>query len=541
TQNLDFYTVKNINTDPFIIVSIDPEQGTVGDLITINGLGFGTNPGALNLYVANDDDTATPLEIINVTDNQIQVKLPPAILSSSGYVTLEKGTSSQTTPLIAGIDFLSPIEIFSAKLPLSSAQGSYFTTTDQQPPPGASYHFSESLWGSEFVTFRLNSTLPLNATYSLSMSARDKSTGIGFELKIDQFRFTDGLSTPLERLQLLCQFIEDTVQLETGIDVDCTVTSPGFPDYITMTFPGGTLNRGHMALTELIDPIIAFGNEHQPIKTSGLTLLSDPERVQVNINGYLDGVSVTIPNSQTTRSFLAEFNPYVALDTYGASRIDILAHGTVDGAPDQLFGHAYLRNVLHPVKVFGSFTDLGADRVRVQVLNNGTPTGEFTTNPMLIGNGGLAVFQQATLNDRPDLVNTSVNLTGGNYYISFKMDRVTDIDIVNDSTYSGDEVRLYPADSTGNPDNYGKIDNISRIDLLGVSLNFTISNETVEKFSCGDIDHPYPPGDLDQNCRVDFFDYIILANDWPNIYNMVDLWDMSNYWLFCNNPDGCFN
>ena len=31
---------------------------------------------------------------------------------------------------------------------------------------------------------------------------------------------------------------------------------------------------------------------------------------------------------------------------------------------------------------------------------------------------------------------------------------------------------------------------------------------------CGDADHPYPVGDLNHDCRVDFLDLAILAEHW---------------------------
>ena len=31
---------------------------------------------------------------------------------------------------------------------------------------------------------------------------------------------------------------------------------------------------------------------------------------------------------------------------------------------------------------------------------------------------------------------------------------------------------------------------------------------------CGDLDHPYPPGDVNEDCKVDFVDLTIMANQW---------------------------
>ena len=42
-----------------------------------------------------------------------------------------------------------------------------------------------------------------------------------------------------------------------------------------------------------------------------------------------------------------------------------------------------------------------------------------------------------------------------------------------------------------------------------------------ERGVCGNVDHPYPPGDLNEDCAVDFHDIAVIGN----------------YWLVCNKPD----
>ena len=47
---------------------------------------------------------------------------------------------------------------------------------------------------------------------------------------------------------------------------------------------------------------------------------------------------------------------------------------------------------------------------------------------------------------------------------------------------------------------------------------------------CGDYKHPFPAGDFNGNCRVDFFDFAILAqnwvssDDWDGLTNLADSW-----------------
>jgi hypothetical protein len=50
---------------------------------------------------------------------------------------------------------------------------------------------------------------------------------------------------------------------------------------------------------------------------------------------------------------------------------------------------------------------------------------------------------------------------------------------------------------------------------------------------CGDYKHPYPMGDLNKDCRVDFVDFTILAQDWLAGSNWDDLVNLANSWLEC--------
>jgi hypothetical protein len=51
---------------------------------------------------------------------------------------------------------------------------------------------------------------------------------------------------------------------------------------------------------------------------------------------------------------------------------------------------------------------------------------------------------------------------------------------------------------------------------------------------CGDYKHPYPAGDLSEDCRVDFVDFAILAQDWLIASGWNDLATLADNWLYCN-------
>lgn len=50
---------------------------------------------------------------------------------------------------------------------------------------------------------------------------------------------------------------------------------------------------------------------------------------------------------------------------------------------------------------------------------------------------------------------------------------------------------------------------------------------------CGDYKHPYPTGDINHDCRVDFVDFAILAQDWLVGSDWDDLTNLADNWLEC--------
>lgn len=52
--------------------------------------------------------------------------------------------------------------------------------------------------------------------------------------------------------------------------------------------------------------------------------------------------------------------------------------------------------------------------------------------------------------------------------------------------------------------------------------------------ACGDYKHPFPVGDLNEDCRVDFVDFTILAKDWLVGNDWEDLAALADSWLQCN-------
>ena len=51
---------------------------------------------------------------------------------------------------------------------------------------------------------------------------------------------------------------------------------------------------------------------------------------------------------------------------------------------------------------------------------------------------------------------------------------------------------------------------------------------------CGDYKHPFMAGDWDENCRIDFFDFAIMAQGWMVCSGWEDLTEITEKWLNCN-------
>jgi len=52
--------------------------------------------------------------------------------------------------------------------------------------------------------------------------------------------------------------------------------------------------------------------------------------------------------------------------------------------------------------------------------------------------------------------------------------------------------------------------------------------------ACGDPTHPYPAGDINKDCRVDFFDFAILASDWQAGSDWDEVATLAGNWLVCS-------
>ncbi|MFH1614256.1 MAG: hypothetical protein ABIG61_04120 [Planctomycetota bacterium] len=56
---------------------------------------------------------------------------------------------------------------------------------------------------------------------------------------------------------------------------------------------------------------------------------------------------------------------------------------------------------------------------------------------------------------------------------------------------------------------------------------------------CGDSEHPYPNGDLSQDCNVNFDDLEMFAHGWLEQYDFLDFTVLAENWQYCNAPQGC--
>jgi len=63
-------------------------------------------------------------------------------------------------------------------------------------------------------------------------------------------------------------------------------------------------------------------------------------------------------------------------------------------------------------------------------------------------------------------------------------------------------------------DIYENLENIKLVDAPGTETGYTLGASWYEPIACGDAAHPYPIGDLNLDCRVNYLDVAILALHW---------------------------
>jgi len=72
-----------------------------------------------------------------------------------------------------------------------------------------------------------------------------------------------------------------------------------------------------------------------------------------------------------------------------------------------------------------------------------------------------------------------------------------------------------------------------RIDDKPDSTATTEIDAIADVSCCGDYKHPHPAGDLNEDCRVNFVDFAILAQDWLAESDWDDLATLADNWLVC--------
>lgn len=73
----------------------------------------------------------------------------------------------------------------------------------------------------------------------------------------------------------------------------------------------------------------------------------------------------------------------------------------------------------------------------------------------------------------------------------------------------------------------------------GEPNNFAITLLRADITTCGDLRHPFPAGDLNWDCKVDFVDFAVLAMNWPELFNWATLQKLADSWLACTHPFEC--
>ncbi|MGD0571716.1 MAG: hypothetical protein ABSB11_01695 [Sedimentisphaerales bacterium] len=74
---------------------------------------------------------------------------------------------------------------------------------------------------------------------------------------------------------------------------------------------------------------------------------------------------------------------------------------------------------------------------------------------------------------------------------------------------------------------------IQYVKLTGTAESQGVIDAISDVAACGDPTHPCPTGDMNKDCRVDFLDFAILAQQWHAETGWDDLATLTGNWLVC--------
>lgn len=456
------------------IASVNPPFGGNGDVIQITGIGFGTNPSDVAVFIA-DGQRAHPMTVLAVTPNQIQARVEPLPADANpGPVVVTRGIGLRgvMAPQLRDIIPEDPQGVWVHRRladPRVATSGSLFNPVFHPPPTGTSWFFSKVVSGKIEVSVSGN-RLP-NSTLTLQARMANAPQRVGTALAETSIRLRLG-GDALHTANRVAEALRAGLARD-GVLVNSVITADGVNQWKITVEQRDPLNvplaidQGEVDIA-VANPILVNPFPIGPVTAfyqAGLLNLGAQAQVTgVDASGN-DGATIT-PNVPVVGGLRCTTDP-IPLGPTGSS-FTVTGWGTVNATPDQFIGTAKLLNIGAALRLTGDFTSLGAASVTVQVFNNTLQTATAT-----VPAGTLAQIVSAG-SGLPQVVGCGHLLVGG-AGLWIDLDRLVQVTPTGGSPVLGNQLRVRPSGGTAVVQNVQAYDLAAGLTGMDGGGNFNIN------------------------------------------------------------------
>jgi hypothetical protein len=295
------------------ITGVHPVNPGPGDIVFIDGSGFGDNPDDLCVAIAARPPGSTapslfggignpdamllyPLRAIFAGPDFMTARMPDALPPDvqPGRLMVGRGVGhvGRFRPAFDDIHVID--DVWTWEKGDSDGMGDQVVQPQPQPPPPREcWFFSGEPVDCQLCVFlEPNCPWPSNSIVSITARAHDSVTGAGgYDLDGPTIRFINSGGTVLDCAQRIADVIRCAFKQQAGVDVEVQVTS--LPDgrvKITVRIPNGCIDRGFLQICVRPgnDPVITdveprTGKQGDMIMIRGANFGNDPDDICVVI------------------------------------------------------------------------------------------------------------------------------------------------------------------------------------------------------------------------------------------------------------------